>query len=193
MMTNTTTDSIDFELDELLALAQLDLEKGNIENALRKLKRLVAAKNPPIEAYTMAARTYAQLGLFERAKALFKSYLKHNPDAIVESFQLGMTHFDAGEKEEAMTIWDAIIKKEPVHPPALFYRGLVLAQQGKTADAKQSLDTLMQSAPADNLYFNRAKELLQALNNGQAISAGNNGGQSAVSTVRPDDAYKVEH
>jgi tetratricopeptide (TPR) repeat protein len=184
---------IGFDSDELMALVKLDIEKGEIEKALLKIKEILADKNPPVEAYAIAARTYAQLGLFERAKDNFKAYLKANPEATIEAFQLGMVHFDSGENEAALSMWDAILKKEPVHPPALFYRGLLLAQTGKLADAKQSLDTLLKSAAVDNLYFGRAKELLQAINAGQAQKGDNGSEPDSLLKVLPKDAYKIEH
>lgn len=184
---------ITLDVDELLALVKLDLEKGEIEKALIKLKEIVAHKKPPMEAYSVLARTYAQLGLFERAKENFKIYLKANPDATVESFQLGMSHFDSGEREQALAIWDQILEKEPVHPPALYYRGLAFAQLGKLADAEQALDTLLKSAAADNLYFGRARELLQAINSGQIQGKNNGGEQGPVTKAMPKDAYTLEH
>ena len=182
--------NISFESDELIALASLDIERGNVEDALLKLKQVLADKNPPIEASAMAARLYAQLGLFERAKNLFKVYLDNKPDAIVESFQFGMAHFDAGESSEALSIWDSVVKKDPVNPPALFYRGLVLTQLNKQADAKQSLDTLLKSTPADNLYFSRAKDLLNAIDSGQTLL---NNQSAEMSATMMKDAYQVEH
>ena len=181
---------VSLDTDELIALIKLDLEKGNIEKALLKLKEVIKDKNVPSEAYAIAARTYAQLGLFERAKDNFNRYLENNPDATTELFQLGMSHLDCGEKQEALGIWDRLLKKAPVHPPALFYKGLVLAQSGKIADAKQSLDTLLKSANVDNLYFGRAKELLQSIANDQ-LSHGNNGGEQT--TTLPKGAYQQGH
>jgi len=186
-----TSKDISLDSEELLALASLDIEHGNIENALLKLKQVLAGKTPPNEANAMAARLYAQLGLFQRAKGLFQVYVNGNPDAIVENFQLGMAHFDAGEITEALSIWSAVIKKDPVNPPALFYRGLALAQLDKHSDAKESLNSLLKSAPADNLYFSRAKDLLTAMDAGQTAKNNDNGQNLVNSLVK--DAYQVEH
>jgi tetratricopeptide (TPR) repeat protein len=189
----TTTDA--FEADELVALARLDMDRGNVEAALGKLKQVLASADPLPEAQAMAARLYAQLGLFDRARALYQAYLQSNPGAITEKFQFGMTHFDAGQTKEALAIWDSLLKEFPTHPPALFYRALVLAQQGRTADAQQTLDILMKSAPADNLYFGRGKELLQSINSGQVYPAGKSadGGKRAASGMLAQDVYKTEH
>lgn len=189
----TTTPDV-FESDELLALARLDFDRGNLEGALSKLKQVLTGDNPLPEAQAMAARLYAQIGLFDRARPLYQAYLQTNPEAITEKFQFGMTHFDAGQPKEALATWDSLLKEFPTHPPSLFYKALVLAQQGMTADSKQTLDILIKSAPADNLYFGRGKELLQSINNGQGFLSGKPGdGGKRTSTMLPQDAYKTEH
>ncbi len=186
-----------FENDELVALARLDIERGEFEEALWKLKQVLTEQTPPAEALSMAGRLYAQLGLRERAKPLFQRYLELEPAAVNETFQLGMVHFDAGQPQEAKKIWERLLKDHPTHPPGLFYQALVLAQEGQAAQAKLLLDSLLKSAPADNLYFGRAKELLQAIEARQPITAvaANNGKGTAKETPRitPKDAYKTEH
>ena len=113
---------------------------------------------------------------------------------MLESFQLGMTYFDSGESEQALGIWDKILKVEPVHPPTLFYKGLALAQSGQNADAEQSLNTLLQSASAENLYFGKAKELLDAMSKGHLqFRNGRQPGEPQTIAVNPDTIYKTEH
>ena len=177
-----------FEADELLALARLDIEGGKLDEALWKLKQVLTETTPPAEALAMAARLYAQLGLWERAKPLFQRYIEAEPKAMNEVFQLGMVNFDAGEVKEALAIWAGLLKEHPTHPPALFFTALAHSQTGQLAEARHGLDVLLKSAPADNLYFNRGKELLQAIENRPAPGR-------AVDTARiaPKDAYKAEH
>lgn len=185
----------DFDQDELLALARLDIERGNVEAALLKLKRLLAHEPPPPDALSLGGRLYAQLGLWDRAKHLLQRYVDMRPDAINESFQLGMVHFDAGQTAEAKKIWEGLLKTHPTHPPALFYQGLALAQEGQVPQAKQSLDTLLKTAPADNLYFGRAKELSQALElqTRPASTSGNGGEHKDPRRLAPKDPYQTEH
>lgn len=59
------------ELDELVVLANLDLEANNLPDALIKLK-LAHNKGGKGELLVMLARLYARLGLFEKAKPLFE-------------------------------------------------------------------------------------------------------------------------
>jgi len=152
-----------FERDELLALARLDLEKGRVEEALRKLKSLIAEADADPEALPLAARIYAQLGLGERAQACYRRYLAVRPDAVLESFELGMTHFDRGETGEAETLWRGVLERAPTHPPTLFYRALLHARTDRVSQARRDLEVLFQSVPADNLYVERGRELLQQL------------------------------
>lgn len=185
--------SSDFEADELLALARLDLEKSNLEGALAKLKQILSGADVLPEAQAMAARLYAQLGLHERAQGFYKAYLQSNPTAVTEKFQFGMTHLEGGHPLEALKIWDELLKDYPTHPPALFYKGLALAQQGKPNEAKQSLDVLLKSVATDNLYFGRGKELLQAINQGNGMASSRPEDAKRNLATLPHDAYKTEH
>jgi len=152
-----------FDKDELLALARRDLEKERVEEALRKLKVLIAEPDPLADALVLAARLYAQLGLTERAQGCYRKYLAAHPDALLESFELGMTHFDRGDAGEAEVLWRGVLERAPTHPPALFYRALLHARAGRMPEARRDLDVLLQAVPADNLYVTRGRELLQEL------------------------------
>lgn len=180
----------EFDAEELVALARLDIEQNRLDRALGKLKRALTYEDVPAEGFAAAARVYGQLGLYERAKGLFAQFLEREPGAVLESFQLGMTHYDAGETDQALAVWENLLLEQPVHPPALFYKGLVLAQSGQPADALQTLDVLLKSAPADNLYFGRAKELKKVIErDGTAAAVGG----SAASASLPPNAYQTEH
>lgn len=192
----TSTNLEHFESDELLALARLSLERNDVEDALLKLKKIVAAANPPTEALGLSARVYARLGLFERAAKLYERYLQAHPKAFLEQFQLGMTRFDAGKPDEALKVWAELLKEKPDYAPALFYRALALSQTGKPAEAKNLLERLLKSVAVDNLYFARGKELLQAIESvgstEKAASSSRNGGASPSARMAMDP-YRTEH
>jgi tetratricopeptide (TPR) repeat protein len=181
----------EFDNEELIALARLDVEKGDLESGLSKLKQVVKSKDDVPEAKTMLARLYAQLGLFDKAQEFYQSFLDDNPDALVESFQFGMTYFDSGERNRAIDIWNGVLEKNPVFPPALYYKSVALMQEGQSADAKISIEKLLQSAPSDNLYFGKAKELIDGINK-SSDSAANQNLDASIARF-PKDAYKTEH
>ncbi len=153
----------EFESDELTALARLDIEQGRVEQGLAKLKAILRQASVPPEAVSMAARLYAQLGLFDRALPLFEHYLSIRPGAVEETFQLGMVLLDKGNDRQALETWEGLLREQPTFPPGLFYCAMVLRREGKIAEARRNLDVLLQTAPADNLYCERGRELLQVI------------------------------
>jgi len=159
---------IELDKDELLALARKDAEAGRMEEALRKLKALIAEPEPLIDALPHAARIYARLELMDRARACYRRYLAARPGAVTESFELGMAHFDSGESAEAARLWQEVLRLAPTHPPALFYRALLATREGRIPDARRDLDVLLQAVPADNLYALRGRELIQELDSQKA-------------------------
>lgn len=163
------SDSVLLEQDELLALARIDVEKGELEAALIKLKQILMKENPIPDAISMLARLYAQIGLYTKAQEFFGRYVEMKPDADVEYFQLGMTYFESGQNERAQEIWDDILTKKPEHPPSLYYKSLILTRTDKHSEAKELLDVLLKTAAPDNLYFQRGKELLMALEAGKNV------------------------
>lgn len=176
----------ELDADEALALARVHTDKGDIEAALRCIKRVLREPKPSADGLALGGRIYAQLRLFDRAKALFERYLSTNPSALTETFQLGMIHFDSGHAAEAKIIWEDLLKNHPQFPPALFYTALIDAQENRPAPAKQRLDIILKSVAPDNLYFGRAKELLDAIEQQRKILASK--------TERPvKDPYATEH
>ncbi len=184
------TASYPFEADELIALARLDIEKSDYENALAKLKAVLSAEQPPAAAFSMVARLYGQLKLFAKAREYYQRYLELHPNAELERFQLGMTHFDLNEHEKALAVWDQVIEQSPNHPPALFYKGMLQMRSGNIAAAKSTLESVLHAVPTDNLYFGQAKELLSAIEREQQ-----QGDPAASDSIKPFavDAYKIEH
>lgn len=165
-----TTSFSSFEPDELLALAQLDVEKGNISDALLKLKQIISDETAPTEAFSICGQVYARLGLWNRAQAMFQKYLDRDPKAVGEKFQLGLMQGYTGRTADAVKVWDELLQNHPAYAPALFYRALVRAQAGQAVPARQDLDMLLKTASVDNPYFKQGKELLQNIDAQQQFS-----------------------
>ncbi len=153
----------DLDAEELLALAKHELQRGEHERALVKLKRLASQRKPPAEALAVTARAYAQLGLTERARASFEKYLELNPKAAHETFELGATYFDQGDDGRALDCWKRALELHPAHPPALFFSALAHSRTGNVAESRRQLDVLLKATPADNLYVERGRDLLKSL------------------------------
>jgi tetratricopeptide (TPR) repeat protein len=160
---NTTHSLEHFDNEELLALAQANMERKDLEGALLKLKIIVSRPDPLPAAWAMIARAYAQLQLFGKAEHFFERYVEAHPQAHLEQFELGMARFDAGKFPQALQTWDTLLGTQPTYPPAMFYKALLLARTGRSPEAKQLLEQLLKHIAIDNLYFERAKKLLQAI------------------------------
>lgn len=165
------SDISELDRDELIALAKMDLTKDLIEPALLKLKR-AQKLNPAIDQVTaLLAKIYAELKLFDRASTLFEQYLETFPGAINDRFQFGMVQLESGSPDTAIQVWNPILENDPTHPPALYYTALALLELNQVADSKRNLNVLLQTTPADNLYFSRSKELLSKIDSNQSLSA----------------------
>lgn len=163
---------MEWDADELLVLARLDQQKGNVEGALQKLKQARQLSEGVAAVDIELARLYAQVGLRRKAIPLFGSYLASSPSDIDARFQLGMAHFEEGDADAAMSEWDVVSDAQPFYPPALFFRATVFFRRGQTEAAKERLRAALEVLPADNLYFTRARELLAAIDAGIAHDGG---------------------
>ncbi|AUM12974.1 tetratricopeptide repeat protein [Ketobacter alkanivorans] len=153
-----------FDADELIALSQLDLSNNRVAEALEKVKSALERTGCPVVAKAFAAKIYAQLKLFEKAKPLFSSFLDEHPNAITERFQLGMVNLETTDYDKAIRIWNDILEIEPTHPPALYYSAIANLELDNREQAERHINVLLQSAPSENLYFGKAKELLDSVN-----------------------------
>jgi tetratricopeptide (TPR) repeat protein len=152
-----------FDDEERMALARVDLKKGDVAGALEKLKSVIASDAPPPGAFSLCGHIYLQLELPERARPLFVKHLTLQPDSPDESYLLGSIHFQAGRNAQALAAWDAVLQQYPTYTGALFYRAVLRSQQGQAALARDDLDVLIKSIPVENPFFKPAKELLQRL------------------------------
>jgi len=155
--------------DELIALCREDLEQNRIEQALLKIKEVLAQSELPAGAHALAARVYARLRLFDRAIAYLQLCLEQDPDSLERQLELAMAYQESGDADSALRHWDTMLERHPLLPPALFNAAWLLAQRKQLADANRHVEVLLQTASEDNLYVGRAREL-QRIMNGTAAS-----------------------
>jgi tetratricopeptide (TPR) repeat protein len=159
-----------FDADELLALARIDIEKGNIADALGRLKSATLSAQVPPGAYSICGQLYVGLGLWDHALKMFQKHLERHPESLGEKFSLGLALGNSGRAAEAMKIWDELLEKQPNYVPALYYRGLMRAQQSQFQGARQDLELLVRSAAGDDPYLKPGKELLQSIEARQSLA-----------------------
>lgn len=152
-----------FDTEELIALLKIDAEDKKWEQALAKCKVTLQREDCPAELYAISGRLYGQLKLFKHAETQYRQFLAFNPARFPERFELGMTLYDQGKLEDAMTIWMDVLSDETNHPPSHFYLGLCEIQRGDLGKARQHFETILQRAPSNNFYYGKAREELTRL------------------------------
>lgn len=178
---------VEFDGEELLALARLDLEKGAVEQGLSKLKRAVQQADAPLEARVELARLYAQLGLRGKARPHYQAYVESHPQDVHAQFQLGMLSFEDGQPDAALGAWERVLQASASYPPALFYSALIVARRGQHADARRMLRSAMDVIPAENLYYQRSRDLLVSLDGAERSA------NAEPVAVNASEAYKTQH
>lgn len=155
-------DLANFDAEELLALARHDIEKERLDAALAKLKRARTLNDAPVIASELG-RLYARIGLVLKAKEAFEAVLAREPNAVHDRFQLGLMHFEMQDRQKALALWGEVLNQAPLHPPALFHSALALAQIGEIERAHDLCRTVQEKIGSDNLFFGRAKELAEKI------------------------------
>lgn len=154
---------MNLDSEEIFALARDSLENNRLDEALGRIKLLLAEPEPLAGVRELAARIYARLRLYPRAIDLLQQCLARDPDSLERRIELAMAHQDSGERMLALTQWETLLQQHPLLPPALFNAAWLRAEGEQLARAQRHLDVLLQTAPQDNLYVGRARELKRML------------------------------
>lgn len=181
--------------EELLALAQLDVEKERLDQALVKLKQLVAVDRHGMrlpQVWAELGRLYAQLKLRDKSKDAYRRYIDQTPEAVHERFQLGLVCFELGEVEAALGLWKEVLALTPIYPPALFYTALVSAQGGALGRAWEICRQIVDRVEADNLYFGQAKDLLARIEADPVFRRGRDAASGSAAILAPE-LPRIEH
>ncbi len=151
------------DLDETFALARDSFENNRMDEALGRIKTLLAEPEPLPGVRELAARIYSRLRLYPRAIGLLQQCLAQEPGSTERRIELAMVHQDSGDADTALTMWEALLHQYPLMPPALFNAAWLRAEREQLAEAHRHLDVLLQTVPQDNLYAGRARELKRLL------------------------------
>jgi tetratricopeptide (TPR) repeat protein len=154
---------MNLDSEETLALARDGFENNRLDEALGRVKNLLAEQEPIAGARELAARIYARLRLFPRAISLLEQCLEQEPGSLERRVELAMVHQDSGDRNTALKEWEDLLLQHPLMPPALFNAAWLRAEREQLAEAHRHLEVLLQTAPQDNLYTGRARELKRML------------------------------
>lgn len=162
-----------FSVDEILALAAIDLEKEQLSDGLYKLKHLLNQGVVADELDAMLGSVYAKLKLFNSAAEHYGHLLERNETRQHERFQLGMVNYEMGNNELALKCWDKVLEIEPSYPPVLFHKAILMLELEEVRTAKKLLNFLLDVVEDTNYYAEQAQSILEELAT-MAMSANEN-------------------
>ena len=100
--------------ERLLNLARGYEQSGQFERSLELYQRLWRDDPKSVIYYRGVKQNYVRLKQFDLALATVQKMLTNNPTALIEA-DLGDAYYKLGEKDQAFSIWNGMIQKNPRH------------------------------------------------------------------------------
>ncbi len=129
---------------------------------LEALRERLARDPGNLQAVLELANMYYDLGRFSEAVPLYQQYLRADPGQAEVRIDYAYALFASGQQEAGIAELRRVLERFPDHPIALFNLGVLLAQQGKLEQARQSFEELIRLHPSLPLS-QQAQRALRAL------------------------------
>lgn len=91
--------------EELFHLGLHALRSDDPHEAIKCLKQCLEIEPSHAKATYLLGATYAQVGIYDRAKELLVQTIELNPEEYAALFQLGLLHLTSGEVDLARDTW----------------------------------------------------------------------------------------
>ncbi len=125
---------MNLDIEELLHLAMHATETGQYEKAIDFLKSILARDPRHARAEYFLAAVYAELHMFDQAKARMQSAIDNGVELPSANFQLGLLYATSWEPDKAKQAWLPLQKLGPGNPLFLFQRGLTALLEDRFDD-----------------------------------------------------------
>jgi tetratricopeptide (TPR) repeat protein len=148
------------KISVLQTMAGIDYEIGQTDDAVAKLKQVLAAKPGDPAVLQLMIDMLVQAGREEEAKqymAQMPAGAKMDAETVLN---MGIKAFNANQMDKAFGYFDQVVKDHPERPDAYYYRGLVYLNRGKHAEAKADFQKLLQLDP-NGKFADDAKAFLK--------------------------------
>lgn len=132
-----------------LERAQGFLAKGDSGRAYRILDELVQDGTSEPTAYLYLGVLDRSAGRHTRAIAIFERGLEVSPDHVELQLELAMTYAWEGRLDDALRVYDGLVREHPSVRAARTARARVLAWAGRHGDATAEYDALLKEDPED--------------------------------------------
>lgn len=153
------------DLDTLLALAQAQVDTGDLGAARRTLDDVLArdADNPV--AWEARALASVQAGEWSRVLEEAGQALALNSALPLVWNYRAIAHYNLGNRSQALLDWQESIRLQPADFDVLYNLGVVAAEAGRRELARTSLERFARDAPREEYApdIQRARQLLARL------------------------------
>ncbi len=128
-------------------LAAAENNDGRADNGLVLIDKALAIKSQYPEGWVIKAFSLSQLGKVPEAEQLYREAIKSAPDEARWLFLLADLLERQKRFEEAMALYEQIVKVRPAYVDARLSAGVLAAQLGKVALAKEHWEAVLQYDP----------------------------------------------
>ena len=165
MFSEKDTDPADASLRTLIEAVRA----GRFEPAIEGLKTFLSVQPRNEIATGLLAASYFQIGLLDRAQALYERVLELNPLNALARFQLGMTQLSLRAPRAALTTWEPLLETQNEFM-ARFHSALAHLELGERGPARTLLDEAAKNMPASHPLAGRLRALRSQLGAAQTSS-----------------------
>jgi len=144
-----------------LLLAQLELNRGEVERARSYIRSSIALKQDFAEAYILLAKLEVEAKNLPAAIASAEVLAQLSPDNPGVYFEIGLLKYSGRDFEGALESFEKALELLPEYANAKYYLGLTLLELGDKVGARQKFDELLASDP-DNEALKNAIDSLES-------------------------------
>jgi len=143
-----------------LILAGVDIKRGNLTAAERRLRDVIAIDPTFTQARTKLGEILARRGDDEAALAEFRKVVEIAPLSPIEWNDIGNIQRGRGSIDEAMKAYREALRADPRYVGAYNNLGLCLQERGDLAEARRLYDKALAIRPESSLLRNSLGTLL---------------------------------
>lgn len=152
----------DAQLKDKLLAATESAKQGGLDDAIIRMKEILAAHPRHELSLGMLASIYLQIGMHRQAEVHFEALLADHPDNPLARFQLGMTHLAEQRPEKALEIWEPMLENENEFM-ANFHSALALIQLERPTEAYPLVERAGKHMPANHPLHSKLLEIRSQL------------------------------
>ena len=147
--TGTTKPTSDQRVNQLLAQAQANFEKGDHEKTLSLLNQALSVDAKSIDARYARARFFEKQGHHEKAVADYTEVLKLDPSTVNVYQYRGLENFRSGRVKESVIDFDKYVELNPAAEPYHWQRGIAYYYAGQFDQGRKQFELHQTVNPND--------------------------------------------